>query len=50
MMGRDFAWMPVWALLDYTTLKFNGPGKWLWLKTVYWELHNGQKIYYAEGQ
>jgi len=48
-MGRDFCWI-VWALIDHIPNKFDGPGKWLFMKTVYWELHCGRKIYYAEGQ
>jgi hypothetical protein len=49
MFGRTFVWLPVWALLEpYSPTKFDGPGKWLCFKTVYWEMHDGKKIYYAE--
>lgn len=47
MMGRDFVWFPVWALLTYNGTKFDGPGKWVWLKTLYWEWHDNKRIYYV---
>jgi hypothetical protein len=48
MFGYQYAWKPIWALIEYNATKFDGPGKWLWLKQVYWEWHNGQRIYYAD--
>ena len=48
MFGDEYVYLPVWALLTYNATKFDGPGKWVCFKTVYWEMHGGKKIYYVE--
>lgn len=49
MFGYEFVWV-TWALTKYDAqaTKFDGPGKWVFFKTVYWELHDKKKIYYAD--
>lgn len=45
MFGYEFVWA-AWVLINYNATKFDGPGRWVFFQTVYWEMHDGKKIYY----
>ena len=47
MFGYSFVWR-AWALTTYSSTKVDGPGRWIRLKTLYWELRDGKKVYYAD--
>jgi hypothetical protein len=48
MFGYSFAPLPTWALTTYSATDVDGPGRWICLKTIYWEWRDGTKVYYAD--
>ena len=47
MFGYAFVWR-AWALTTYSNTKVDGPGRWVYFKTLYWEVRDRKKVYYAD--